>query len=145
MNEIGTGAGLGALGFWLFIAATVVGGIWYDIRKKQAQHETLRRLIDRGEDIDEALIDKLLSASDGSTKTSRREMRAGFLLASTIVMFLAPGLMVVGLALGAFIPLTGVAALLIFLAFAFRKIADSVADWYGQDGKDGNSDAEDDA
>ena len=25
-------AGLGALGFWLFIAAIVVAGIWFDVR-----------------------------------------------------------------------------------------------------------------
>ena len=30
-------AGLAALGFWLFIASVVVGGMWYDIRKKEMQ------------------------------------------------------------------------------------------------------------
>ena len=34
-------AGLGAFGFWLFIAAVVVAGIWFDARKRESQQETL--------------------------------------------------------------------------------------------------------
>jgi hypothetical protein len=42
------GAELGAFGFWLFIAAVIVAGVWYGICEREAQHETLRRLIDSG-------------------------------------------------------------------------------------------------
>ena len=38
------GFGMAAFAFWAFIASCVVGGIWYSIREKQAQHETLRRI-----------------------------------------------------------------------------------------------------
>ena len=44
----GLGAGLAAPAFWGFIAAVVGGGIWYAVREKEAQHETLRRMIDSG-------------------------------------------------------------------------------------------------
>ncbi len=34
--------------------------IWYRVRKREAQHETLRRMIEKGQDVDQALMDKLL-------------------------------------------------------------------------------------
>ena len=37
------GVGLGALGFWGFIAAVVVASYWDGIRKRESQHETIRR------------------------------------------------------------------------------------------------------
>ena len=40
------GGGLAALAFWGFIASVVLGGIWYAVREKDAQHETLRKMID---------------------------------------------------------------------------------------------------
>ena len=60
MGLDGLGAGLAAFGFWMFVAAIVVAGIWYDIAKRRAQHETLRRLIESGQTIDPELLDKLL-------------------------------------------------------------------------------------
>ena len=55
----GLGAGLAAFAFWGFIAAVVVGGIWYAVREKEAQHETLRRMIDSGRDLDEEAISRI--------------------------------------------------------------------------------------
>ena len=43
MEGISVSEGLAALGFWTFIAAIIVAGIWDGIRKREAQHETLRR------------------------------------------------------------------------------------------------------
>ncbi len=91
MQELSTGAGLGALGFWLFIAGTIAAGVWDSIRKRDAQHETLRRLIESGRPIDEELTDKLLSIT-GSNKNLARDLRiAGFIVLST-----APGLVLFG-------------------------------------------------
>ena len=36
--------GLAAFGFWMFIAAVSLGGIWDGIRKREAEHETVRRI-----------------------------------------------------------------------------------------------------
>ena len=49
----GLGAGLASLAFWGFIAAVVVGGMWYALRERQAQYETIRSLIESGQTIDE--------------------------------------------------------------------------------------------
>ncbi len=60
MEMEGLARGLEALGLFLFLAAVSVGGIWHRVRKREAQHETLRLMIEKGQDVDQALIDKLL-------------------------------------------------------------------------------------
>ena len=51
MEAISLGAGLAALGFWLFIAVVVIGGIWDGARKREAKHESLRRIIESGQQV----------------------------------------------------------------------------------------------
>lgn len=102
------GLGLAAMAFWAFIAACVVGGIWDSIRKREAQHETLRRMIESGQDVDQALMDKLL----GTAKQVDRDLKIGGL----IVVCVAPGLAALGIFVSqqnpdALFPLLGVAAL----------------------------------
>jgi hypothetical protein len=104
--------GLAALGFWMFIAAVSVGGIWDGVRKREAEHETLRRMIESGKTPDQALIDKLL----GHKKDPARDLK----VAGLIVIFVAPGLALMGWVIGraepdAFMPLLGVAGLVAFV------------------------------
>ncbi len=113
MQGMSLGAGLAALAFWGFVATIIVAGIWYDIRKRQAQHETLRRIIESGQPLDQALMDKLLSLSGGGGgERLDRDLR----VAGLIVLFVAPGLALLGVFVGleseeALLPLLGVAAL----------------------------------
>ena len=58
MQDFGLGAGLAALAFWGFISSVVVAGIWYAVREREAQHETVRRLVESGQSIDSELMDK---------------------------------------------------------------------------------------
>ena len=104
--------GLAALGFWLFIAAAAVGGIWDGVRKREAEHETLRRIIESGKTPDQRLIDKLL----GTDKAPERALK----VAGVIVTFVAPGLAIMGWIIGrqepdAFMPIVGAAALVGFV------------------------------
>ena len=86
----GFGAGLAALAFWGFIAAIVVAGIWDGAKKREAQHETLRRMIESGKPVDEALMTKLFY---GEPKRPDRDLAIG-----AIVLFsIAAGLGVLGL------------------------------------------------
>ena len=91
MEELGTGAGLAALGFWIFIGLIVIAGVWETIRKRDAQHETLRRLIESGQPIDAEVADKLLAATS-SNKDLPKELR----VASYIMFALVPGLLALG-------------------------------------------------
>ena len=51
--------GLGAFGFWLFIAAVVIAALWYSLRRQQMRNETIQKLIESGQPIDQDLLDKL--------------------------------------------------------------------------------------
>ena len=101
--------GLAAFGFWMFIAAATVGGIWDGVRKREAEHETLRRIIESGKEPDPAVVDKL----HGHEKASSNDLE----VAGLIVIFVAPGLALMGYLIGeeAFMPLLGVAGLVAFV------------------------------
>ena len=90
-------AGLAALGFWIFLAAVVVTGIWSDARKRESQQETLRRVVESGQHLDVEVIDRMLGASRDTDRPDRDLKVAG-----VITMFVAPGLLVLGLFLGQF-------------------------------------------
>lgn len=118
MEGMGTGAGLAALGFWSFIAAIVAVGVWDTIRKRDAQHETLRRIIESGQVIDDATTDKLLSLTSGAGKDLERELK----VSGIITLFIAPGLVLFGwimslsLAEELFLIMLGVGALVGFVS-----------------------------
>ena len=88
-------------------------------------------MIESGQPLDEKMVDKLMAAADGSGKTSRKETIAGLKMAGTITMFVAPGLVLLGLFVGEPLKLIGVAALVLFVSFALFKVADSWDEWYG--------------
>lgn len=126
------GGGLAALGFWGFIAVVIVTGVWNDVKRRETQHETLRRIIESGNPVDKALMDKVL----GVPKRLDRDLRIG----SIVVLSLAAGLAVLGvfvsrLADEAFIGLLGAAALLVCLALGLFVASSYV----------GRTQAEDDA
>jgi len=104
--------GLAAFGFWMFIAAVSVGGIWDGVRKRDAEHETLRRMIESGKQPDPATIEKLL----GHKKEPARDLK----VAGLITIFVAPGLAIMGWFISfssdnALLPLLGVACLVGFI------------------------------
>ncbi len=130
MQDLGIGAGLGALGFWGFVAAIVVAGIWDSIRKREAQHETLRRMIESGQPIDQPLMDKLLSLSGGGSKSLERDLKVSGL----IVLSVAPGLALLGWFIGlqseqVLLPMLGVSALLGCISIGFLVASNVVGRW----------------
>ena len=63
--------GLAAFGFWMFVAAAAVAGIWDGVRKREAEHETLRRMIEApaGEPGEDDVLDQLRLRASGRTRT----------------------------------------------------------------------------
>ena len=122
----GLGAGLAALAFWGFIAAVVVGGIWYAVREKEAQHETLRRMIDSGQELDEQAISRIFKEN-----RPERDLKIG----GIITLFAAPGLAILGWFLGdvsreAYHALLGVAGLVAFVGIGLliaARVAENAA------------------
>ena len=90
-------AGLAGLGFWVFLSAIVVARIWSDARKREAQQETLRRVVESGQHLDVAVIDRMLGASRGNQRPDRDLKVSGI-----ITMFVSPGLVILGWFLGRF-------------------------------------------
>jgi len=118
------GGGLAALAFWGFIAAVVLGGIWYGIREKEAQHETLRRIIESGRDIDQGVLDRIMNGDSQPDRDLK--------VAAWIVLSCAPGLVILGWFLreiseNALTALTGVAGLVAFVGVGLM-IASKVAE-----------------
>jgi hypothetical protein len=121
----GGAIGIGVLGFWLFIAAVVVAGIWEDARKRESRQETLRRIVESGQKIDPAVIDRILGESDD--KKTANDLS----IAATIVLFVAPGLAAFALMLGLNDPetrntLLGVALLVGFVGVGLYLAAKAV-------------------
>ena len=119
------------MGFWLFIAAIVAVGVWDNIRKRDAQHETLRRIIESGRSIDDELTDKLLALTGGS-KTLEKDMWVSGL----IVLSIAPGLAVFGWVMSLVLEeqllpiMLAVSALLVFLGAGFLVVARVIRRWH---------------
>lgn len=120
----GLGAGLAAFAFWGFLAAVVLGGIWYAIREREAQYETVRRIVESGQEIDQAALDRIL----GGSRSLDQDLR----MSGLIVVFIAPGVALLGWFLGdiseaARSALFGVAGLIAFVAGGLLIAARSVA------------------
>ena len=90
----GEAAGLAAFGFWIFIAAIVVSGVWYDAKRRESQQETLRRVVESGKEVDPAIIDRLLGTGDA------RELERNLMIGSYVTLGISPGLFIFGLFLG---------------------------------------------
>jgi hypothetical protein len=126
----GLGAGLGALAFWGFLAAVVVSGIWYGLRERQAQYETLNRMIESGQPIDDALVDRVLGGG--------KRIDVGLKIAGLIVIFVAPGMAVLAWFIGQIsepwlLPLFGVAGLVAFVGIGLLVASRFAARAYRED------------
>jgi len=135
MQAFSVGAGLASLAFWGFVAAIIVAGIWYDLRKKQAQQETVRRLVESGQRLEPELVDRLLQVGGGRPSRLDRD----FKLVALIMLPAAVGLALFGLILGtqvadARIPLLGVAVLVACVGLGFGAASRVARRWYDADG-----------
>ena len=108
------GAGIASLAFWAFMAAAVIAGVWDGAKKRDAQHETLRRMIEGGKPVDEGLMKKLMV---GEPKRPDRDLAI-----SAIVLFsISIGMAVLALVLrdayeNVLTPLMGAAGLVACVA-----------------------------
>ena len=125
---------MAAMAFWGFVAVAVVAGVWDRIRKREAQHETLRRLIESGQPIDQELMEKLLLLSDGG----KRRVDRDFKIAGLWILPAAVGLAIFGLILGTLDPakqtaLLGVSGLIAAIGIGCLVASKIAARWYPAD------------
>lgn len=134
MENLGLGAGMAAMAFWGMVAAAVVAGIWDGIRKREAKHETLRRMIESGQTIDQELMEKLLLLSDGG----KRRVDRDFKIAGLWILPAAIGLAIFGLIMSYeypswLIPILAASALLAVLGIGCLVASKIVGSWYRAD------------
>lgn len=130
MENFSSGAGMAAMGFWLFVAIIVAAGVWESIRKREAQHETLRRIIESGQSIDDELTDKLLTLTGGN-KNLQRDLK----VSGVIMLFIAPGLLLMGWIMSIFLAakllgvMMGVSALILCIGAGLLVASNTVKRW----------------
>jgi len=128
--------GMAAMGFWLFLAAVIVAGIWYDAREKETKQETLRRIVESGHKIEPEIIERILG--ENTAQTLDRDLK----VASYITLSVAPGLAILGFAVSkndsnALSALLGVAGLAFCIGaglFLAAKLAERYQDNNGTAG-----------
>ena len=130
---MGNAASLGALGFWLFLAAVVVAGIWFDARKRESQQETLRRIVESGQRIDPAMLDRFLKSGSKDNRTDQ-DLKVGGL----ITLSVAPGLLLLGYFLSRLEEqimdvMLGVALLVAFVGAGLYAAGMMTERWYKDD------------
>lgn len=81
--------------FWVAIAAIVFINVWGKRAAERERQQTLRLAIERGQQIDPQLIEKIM-AGDKKPK----ESPFGLLIAGVVVSFAGVGMMLMGLILG---------------------------------------------
>lgn len=135
MENIGIGVGLAALAFWGFVATAVVAGIWDGIRKRDAQHETVRRMIESGQPIDQELMQQLSLVGDGGSKRHDKDFYVTGLWLLPVSVGMALFAMILGATTAAEAegPLLGVAALIACLGIGWIIAAKITARWYSKD------------
>jgi len=111
MDTGGFAAGMGVAAFWLFIAAVSVAGIWSDQRNKQEKQRTIREMLARSGDLNQEAADRLLAMLEGDRRAEAQSTKDGLSIAYRILFGIAPGLLLLGLFVGEFMKLVGVAAL----------------------------------
>lgn len=133
MDDLGLGAGIAALAFWGFVAVAVVATTWSGIRKREAQHETLRRLIESGQTIDQEIMDKLLTLGEAGSGRPDRDftvtafwilpVSVGLAVFAPILSYLAPP---------ALVPLLAAAALCACMGVGWLIAGRITRRWYSE-------------
>ena len=94
--------------FWIFLAVVVVAGIWYAFARNRETQKTIRLAIEKGMQLDPALIDKLVTRKSGKPED--------YYIGGFTTIAVGIGLLILGYFVGriepaAFFPLVGVGML----------------------------------
>jgi hypothetical protein len=101
------GPWLVGVAFWLFLTAAAVSGIVADYKKRKLEIEPLRAAIERGQQLDPTLIEKLMAREPRGQPLNPQDLRVGGII--TISAAIGIGLLsLVSRPLGLVISLAGV-------------------------------------
>ena len=108
------GPWLVGVAFWLFLAAAAVAGIVADYKKRKLEIDPLRAAIERGQQLDPALIEKLMAREPHGKPMNPLDLRVGGIITISAAIGVALlALVSRPLGLGIYLagmPLSGIAA-----------------------------------
>ena len=111
--------GIAAFAFWGFVAVITVAGVWREVVMRRESETTIRLAIEKGQQLDPATIDKLLSSSN-----RKRGGADGLMVAGGVTLATGLGLPIMGYFISrgnhsdAFYPLLGVGCLVFLIGAA---------------------------
>jgi hypothetical protein len=117
----GIGPYLVAVAFWLFIGAVAVAGIVTDYKRRRGSVDVIRMAIEKGQQLDPALIEKLTSNEHRAGRIDPLHMKLGSIItiASGIGICLF-GLFMNGASSWAFYPIFGAGLVAICVGIGLR-------------------------
>jgi hypothetical protein len=117
----GIGPYLVGVAFWIFIGAVAVAGIVTDYKRRRGSVEVIRMAIEKGQQLDPTLIDKLTSNEQRAERIDPLNMKLGGIItiASGIGICLL-ALFMTGVSSLAFFPIFGAGLLAICVGIGLR-------------------------
>ena len=125
----GIGPFLVGVAFWIFIGAAAVAGIVTDYKRRRASVDVIRMAIEKGQQLDPALVDKLTSNNQRAGRIDPLHVKLGAIItiASRIgICMLA--VFIVGMSPISFYPIFGVGLLAICVGIGLRIASKTLAE-----------------
>ncbi len=86
--------------FWVFVVVMAIAGMAYDYRKKRLEMESLRTAIEHGQQLDPAVLEKLLGGQRQQPAADLQELRPYLHIGGVITIAAGIGVFLAGLWVG---------------------------------------------
>lgn len=106
--SLSNNAAIVAVAFWLFLGAAAVSAIRYDFKKRQLSMESLRAAIEHGQQLDPAVVEKLLAQHRQPDVERPQDLQPYLLIGGIVTIAAGVGVSIGGLFLGIQFPVTRV-------------------------------------
>jgi Domain of unknown function (DUF6249) len=126
---MGNGAYLVGVAFWVFVGAVAVAGIIADHKKRSLGVDLLRAMIDKGQPLDPALVERVMSQQASNERTDPMDLKLGGIIVTAAGIGLLPMAYFIGkLAPIAVYPILGSGVITIFVGAGLLVGAKVIAD-----------------
>jgi Domain of unknown function (DUF6249) len=126
---MGNGAYLVGVAFWVFVGSVAVAGIIADHKKRRLGVDLLRAMIDKGQPLDPALVERVMSQQASDQRTDPMDLKLGGIIVSAAGIGLLPMAYFIGkLAPIAVYPILGSGVITIFVGAGLLVGAKVIAD-----------------
>jgi hypothetical protein len=116
----GIGPYLVGVAFWIFIGAVAVAGIVTDYKRRRGSVDVIRMAIEKGQQLDPALIEKLTSNERGEPIDPLRMKLGGIITIASGIGVCLLGLFMTGVSSSAFYPIFGAGLVAICVGIGLR-------------------------